>query len=449
MPAPRPCLNLEAVERFVREECFAPSNRGLVGIELEYLTFPTAQPSQRWSAVELHQALAGAKPPAGSKVTFEPGGQLELSSPPRAGLAAALAVLAVDSGAVGGALRRAGIEPVARGLDPLRRPVRVLDESRYAAMEAFFDVGWPAGRTMMCSTAALQVNLDLGAAADIARRWRLAHAAGPVLAAVFAHSPGVRGVPGDDRVRGGNGGSEPRSARLGVWAALDPSRTASVHHVDHSRADRSVDPAQEWLGYALAARVMLVRVEPDRFVPLSGETLPFGVWLRRGHELGYPTLDDFAYHLTTLFPPVRPKGWLELRMLDSLPDPWWRVAVAVTVAVFDDPEAAAVAETAAATLSSTATGSADGSGWWEAARYGLAHPGLRTAAESLYQAALGALPRLGAAAATRAAAENFFERFVARGRCPADEPAALPEDGVAVAAGPRPTWEEVASAVAG
>ena len=48
-----------------------------------------------------------------------------------------------------------------------------------------------------------------------------------------------------------------------------------------------------------------------------------------GHQLGYPTVDDLAYHLATLFPPVRPKGWLELRMIDAVPDPRWQVAVAL------------------------------------------------------------------------------------------------------------------------
>src|SRR5207248_2341955 len=107
---------------------------------------------------------------------------------------------------------------VARGLDPLRPPERILDRSRYAAMEAFLDVEGFAGRTMMCSTAAVQVNLDNGSPATLAERWHLAHALGPVLVATFAHSP----VPG-------GGGRGPRSARQQVWSVMDPSRTGPVH----------------------------------------------------------------------------------------------------------------------------------------------------------------------------------------------------------------------------
>ena len=52
-------------------------------------------------------------------------------------------------------------------------------------------------------------------------------------------------------------------------------------------------------------------------------------------------ISDLTEHLTTLFPPVRPRGWLELRMIDALPDEWWPVAVAVAAALLDDPAAAA------------------------------------------------------------------------------------------------------------
>ena len=64
---------------------------------------------------------------------------------------------------------------------------------------------------------------------------------------------------------------------------------------------------------------------------------PFSAWISDGHALGRPTVDDLDYHLTTLFPPVRPGGWLELRYLDALPDPWWRVAAAVVTALAARP----------------------------------------------------------------------------------------------------------------
>ncbi|HEV8623990.1 MAG TPA: glutamate-cysteine ligase family protein [Acidimicrobiia bacterium] len=418
MPALRRHLNVDTLRRYVAERCLAPSDKGLVGVELELLTYPSADPSLRPPATLLEAVAEQTTLPAASRITLEPGGQVEISTPPLPGLGRALPAAAGDLAALTTELRRGGLEPVARGLDPLRPPERILDRPRYAAMEAFLDVEGFAGRTMMCSTAAIQVNLENGSPATLADRWHLAHAVGPVLVATFAHSP----VPG-------GGGCGPRSARQQVWSVMDPSRTGPVHGpiLAGNGVGSPPSPVEEWLRYAMAARVMMIRVRPDRFVPidrpLGSEPLTFAGWMQRGHELGWPELEDFVYHLTTLFPPVRPRGWLELRMIDALPDPWWRVAAAVTTALLDDPDAGAAALEA---VSAPPGGTGVADHWRSAARHGLADPALRAAAQRVFSAALGALGRLGADLATVAAAEAFYERFVARGSCPADDPAWIP-----------------------
>src|SRR5205807_6451083 len=124
---------------------------------------------------------------------------------------------------------------------------------------------------------------------------------------------------------------------------------------------------------------------------------------------GFPTDDDFAYHLTTLFPPVRARGWLELRMLDALPDDWWPVAAAVTTALLDDAETAAEAADVVGGFGTTRL-------WREAARSGAACQALNKAARRCFAAALTALPRLGGDDATVAARAAFADRHVARGR---------------------------------
>jgi glutamate--cysteine ligase len=418
VPAPRRHLDVETLRRYVTERCLAPSDEGIVGVELELLTYPSADPSLRPPAEQLEAITSEITLPAGSHITLEPGGQVEISSRPLPGLDAALAATATDLVALSAGLRWAGLEPVSRGLDPLRPPERILDRPRYAAMEAFFDGEGFAGRTMMCSTAAIQVNVDNGSVATLTERWHLAHAVGPLLVAMFAHSP----VPG-------GGGCGPRSARQQVWSVLDPSRTAPAHGPvleGDGRSKRS--PAEEWLRYALDARVMMIRVTPERFVLIDGlpgsRSLTFAEWMDCGHEHGWPTLDDFEYHLTTLFPPVRPRGWLELRMIDALPDPWWRVAAAVTTALLEDSDAGAEALEA---VSAPPSGTGVADHWRSAARHGLADPALRAAAQQVFPAALAALGRLGVDQATVAAAEVFHERFVARGLCPADDPVPLPE----------------------
>src|SRR5690606_15564989 len=123
------------------------------------------------------------------------------------------------------------------GIDPVRGPLLQTDQPRYACMCRYFLAGGfgDAGLTMMCSTASIQVNLDIGADhADALRRWRLAHALGPVLTAAFANSP----------VRAGRR-TGLRSTRQALWAALDPCRTLPV-----LRDGADGDPAEAWTRYA-------------------------------------------------------------------------------------------------------------------------------------------------------------------------------------------------------
>lgn len=387
MPAPTRSLTLADIHDQVRRHCFTPAGPpGRVGVEIELLTAVAGDPARRPDEDALTRAVRGLVIPGGGRITVEPGGQVELSGAPHAGPAAAIGATAAGLTALQAALAGAGIDTVASGLDP-RSPARVVRNPRYDAMDAYFDGDGGAGLAMMCSTASLQVNVDLGDPAGLARRWRVAHAIGPVLVAAFANSPLAGGVP-----------TGARSSRQQVWGLLDPSRSAP--------ALAPLAPADAWARYALAARVMLVRGERYRAVR---EPLPFARWMADGFAGRYPTIDDFAYHLTTLFPPVRPKGWLELRMIDALPAPWWQVAVAVTTALLDDPEAFATAERVCGPVAGA---------WAEAAALGLSHPGLASAARTCFAAAAGALPRLGV---DPSATEEYVERYVGRGRSPADD----------------------------
>ncbi len=401
MPSPHAHLTPTHVTTYVDDHVFGTAARvGIsdhvarhsVGIELEWLTSYRCA-DQRVSRPQIDALFAdlGAMP-GGSRLTMEPGGQIELSSARFDTLDGALTAMGTDLFVLDRACAQRRIELIALGADPAREPIRILDAPRYGAMEDYFDHDGPAGRSMMCNTASIQLNIGLGDAAIMADRWQLAHAMSPALIACFANSPFAHGAP-----------SGWQSTRLRSWWTLDPSRAAPP--------DLTADPVSTWVDYALDARVMCI-AHGDRYEAIT-TGLTFRRWVAEGHELGYPTLDDFAYHLTTLFPPVRPRGWFELRVFDALPTPFWQVAAAVTHALLVDPDAAAAARVAVAGTEHL---------WVDAAQLGLGHPALGLAATGLFEIALAALDRRAPEdEAVTDVVANYFDRWVARGRTPADD----------------------------
>lgn len=259
---------------------------------------------------------------------------------------------------------------------------------------------------MMCDSASVQICLDAGheepGPLGYHRRWQLAHLLGAVLVAAFANSP----------VHGGHRTGW-RSTRQALWTDLDPARALAPAPDGEPRA--------AWARHVLDTPVMCVRGEEAPWeVP---EGLTFREWLRTG--LPRPAdEDDLRYHLTTLFPPVRPRGHLELRMVDAQRGPdGWVVPVAVTAALFDDPEAAESVYRAVKPLAERAGPQAAPRNplWLAAARDGLTDPDLHAAALVAFPAALEALPRIGASPAVQRAVAAFHERYVLPGSCPADE----------------------------
>ena len=369
---------------------------GTVGAELEWLAVDRDDPAVRPSLERVDALLRAAGPlPGGSTLTTEPGGQVELSSAPRAGAGAAVDALSADLAVVRAALTDGGIALTGLGTDPVRPPVRLLRTPRYDCMEAHFAAcGGPstsAGPAMMCSTAAVQVSVDAGergsGVQSATARWQRAHAVGPALVAAFACSPLLAG-----EVTGW------RSTRQRIWGDLDPSRTRPPAP--------GVGPVEALTDLAMSAQLLAVRDEDGVCRPAPCGTT-FADWVRDGA----PSADDLAYHLTTLFPPVRLRGWLELRYLDALPDPLWQVAVATAAALLDDDAAADAAREACAPVEGR---------WRDAAVHAAADDDLARAATGCLLAAADALSRSGAPALA-AAVSAYADRYPARRRCPADD----------------------------
>jgi glutamate--cysteine ligase len=184
---------------------------------------------------------------------------------------------------------------------------------------------------------------------------------------------------------------------LDVWSRIDPAR---------SRAVGGDDPVTAWAAYAVAAPVMVVRSSEGPWSADPGFT--FEEWMKL--PLG-PTTDDLAYHLTTLFPPVRPQAWLEIRCIDALPDHQWPVAVAFAAVLLDHPRAAALAEEACQPIRDLRL---------EATCSGLTDPALAQAAKSCGELVVNHMADLAVDPLTARQVEDFLDTFTMRGRCPAD-----------------------------
>ncbi|MEU9558597.1 ergothioneine biosynthesis glutamate--cysteine ligase EgtA [Streptomyces fumanus] len=404
---PRSAVTEAEVEALVRGICFKTGPPRRLGVEVEWLVHELRDPRLPVTPERLDAAYAALRTvPLRSALTVEPGGQLELSSPPAASLTDLVDIVSADLAAVRAVLREQSLVLAGFGHDPWRIPRRYLRLPRYDAMEACLDRTGPAGRAMMCASASVQVCVDAGyeepGPLGHVRRWWLAHYLGAVLVAAFAHSP-----------LDGRRPTGWRSTRQLLWEHIGPDRAGGP--------PLDSEPRTAWARHVLDAPVMCVRRDSGPWeVP---EGLTFREWTR-SRSPRPPTLDDLDYHVTTLFPPVRPRGHLELRMIDAQPgEDGWIVPLAVTAALFDDPEASETAYRTVKPLAERTGGlpAPHNPLWRDAARHGLADPELREAAAGCFAAALGALPRLGADARVTDAVAAYRDRYVARGRCPADD----------------------------
>ncbi len=382
MPEPTPTIGIDdAIEQLRR--CLAPGGDDRIGVEIEWIVHDVDDPSRSVPADEALAAADGGPLPHGGRITVEPGGQLELSALPQTDPSLSWRAAVVDADEIRRRMRSAGLDIVAIRLDPHRSSPLSVDDLRYRAIEESFSGAGPSAMHMATNSAGLQLNVDLGP--DPMWTWRLANVLGPVLLAMFANSPAQR------RARTGWA-----STRQLLWQTVPERRSQPV-------PTWSIDA---WIRHALEMQVLFIRIGDDGIV--VRESLSFERWLQRGHPAGFPTAADLDTHLTTLFPPVRPRGWLELRMIDSIPDDGIAVALAIAGTVLRDRDAGA----AAAAICLPIAGR-----WADAARFGCADPELAAAATRILAIASSSVGDEGLAAAC----DDWARRYPLRHRSPADD----------------------------
>jgi glutamate--cysteine ligase len=394
-PAKRLLTDRVEAEAYVASICFKHGPPGLLGTELEWTVHHAKDPTLPIDPDHLAAALGPHCPPtlhrdggnvalpAGSPVTVEPGGQVEISAPPRRSPAELIDSVLADQQYLSGLLADAGLVLGDAGLDRHRPPRRIRHTPRYAAMERAFAPLGEHGITMMGATAGLQVCVDAGTAASAPLRWAAASALGPPMVAAFATSPGASG-----------GGAGWASARMRAVLGTDPARTLPLPH--------DADPVSTWVRRVLDTRVLCIRGPGERWDAPPG--LTFADWVT-GAGPRPPTVDDLDYHISTQFPPVRPRGYLEIRYLDAQPGTRWTVPLAVLAALFGDDRVTEAALEACLPVADQ---------WYRAAERGLADAGLARAAATVLDLAARALPALGLTPAWNAAITADLDRLQAR-----------------------------------
>ena len=242
----------------------------------------------------------------GQSVSLEPGGQFELSGAPVANLHQTCSEVHTHLAQVKHVADDLGAAFVGIGFQPKwrREDIHVMPKGRYDIMRAYMPTRGNLGLDMMLRSATVQVNLDFRDEPDMVRKMRVGLALQPVATALFANSPFTEGKP--------NGYLSYRSH---IWTDTDPDRTGILPFVFEDGMG-----FESYVEYALNVPMYFV-YRDGVYQDVSGQSFrDFLAGKLPGLPGERPTLDDWEGHLTTLFPEVRLKRYIEMRGADS--GPW-------------------------------------------------------------------------------------------------------------------------------
>ena len=245
----------------------------------------------------------------GGAISLEPGGQFELSGAPVETVHQTCAELMAHLAQVREVARPLGIGFLGLGMTPnwTRADMPMMPKGRYRIMTAYMPKVGTLGLDMMYRTCTVQTNLDFSSEADMVKKLRVSLALQPVATALFANSPFTEGKP--------NGFLSFRSE---IWRDTDRDRTGML-----PLAFEAGMGFERYVDYALDVPMYFVK-RGDRYIDVAGQSFRD---LMAGKLPALPgeraTISDWANHLSTIFPEVRLKRYLEMRGADG--GPWRRL----------------------------------------------------------------------------------------------------------------------------
>jgi glutamate--cysteine ligase len=245
----------------------------------------------------------------GGAISLEPGGQFELSGAPVEDVHQTCSELMAHLAQVKQVAAPLGIGFLGLGMTPTwsRAEVPVMPKGRYRIMTAYMPKVGGYGLDMMYRTCTVQTNLDFASEADMVKKIRVGLALQPVATAIFANSPFTQGAP--------NGFLSFRSE---IWRDTDPHRTGMLPW--------AFEPGmgfERYVDYALDVPMYFVK-RGETYIDVAGQSFRD---LMQGRLPALPgehaTISDWANHVSTIFPEVRLKRYLEMRGADG--GPWRRL----------------------------------------------------------------------------------------------------------------------------
>jgi len=248
----------------------------------------------------------------GGAISLEPGGQFELSGGPVETVHQTCSELMAHLAQVREIARPLRIGFLGIGMTPKwsRRDMPAMPKGRYRIMTAYMPKVGSLGLDMMYRTCTVQTNLDYSSEADMVKKLRVSLALQPVATALFANSPFTEGKP--------NGFLSFRSE---IWRDTDNQRAGTLPW--------AFEPGmgfERWVDYALDVPMYFVK-RGDKYIDVAGQSFRD---LLAGRLDALPgeraTLSDWANHVSTIFPEVRLKRFLEMRGADGVP---WRMLPAL------------------------------------------------------------------------------------------------------------------------
>ncbi len=245
----------------------------------------------------------------GGAISLEPGGQFELSGAPVETLHQTLSELTAHLAQVREIATPLGIGFLGLGMTPSwsRAEIPMMPKGRYGIMTRYMPKVGTLGLDMMYRTCTVQTNLDFCSEADMVKKLRVSLALQPIATALFANSPFTVGKP--------NGFLSFRSE---IWRHTDDARAGMLPWAFEDGMG-----FERWVDYALDVPMYFVK-RGDSYIDVAGSSFRDFFAGRNPHLPGeQPTLSDWANHLSTIFPEVRLKRYLEMRGADNVP--WERL----------------------------------------------------------------------------------------------------------------------------